>query len=92
MSGIAVNSDGIHSGESEQGKTVVLSKLRSGDAAGFGNGSSSKSWICDYLGGDDFDKDKTPIYHFVLDHIYPNLTGMHPCTAMSKLFPSVSEP
>ena len=89
LSGIAVDSDGIHSGESEQGKTAVLSKLRSGGAAGFGNGSSSKSWICDYLGGDDFDKDRNPIYESVLDHIYTNLTGMHTCTAMSNLFSSV---
>ena len=91
MSGIAVDSDGIHSGESEQGKTVVLSKLRSGGAGGFGNGSSSKSWICDYLGGDDFDKDKTPIYDSVLERIHPGLTGMHTCTAMSNLFSSVFE-
>ena len=91
LSGIAVDSDGIHSGESEQGKTVVLSKLRSGGAAGFGNGSSSKPWNCDHLDGDDFDKDKTPIDDSVLDRIHPGLTGMHTCTAMRNLFSSVSE-
>ena len=91
MFGVPADSHGIHSGESEQGKTAVLSKLRSGGAAGFGNGSSSKSWICDYLGGDDFDKDKTPIYDSVLERIHPGLTGMHTCTAMSNLFSSVFE-
>ena len=91
LSGIGVDSDGIHSGESEQGKTVVLSKLRSGGAAGFGNGSSSKSWICDYLGGDDFEKGSNPIDDSVLERIHPGLTGMHTCTAMSNLFSSVFE-
>ena len=91
VSGTAVDSDGIHSGESEQGKTVVLSKLRSGGAAGFGNGSSSKSWICDYLGGDDFEKGSNPIDDSVLERIHPGLTGMHTCTAMSNLFSSVFE-
>ena len=91
MSGIAVDSDGIHSGESEQGKTVVLSKLRSGGAAGFGNGSSSKPWNCDYLGGDDFEKGSNPIDDSVLDRIHPGLTGMHTCIAMSNLFSSLSE-
>eukprot|EP01050_Picozoa_sp_SAG11_P002932 SAG11_NODE_156_length_14147_cov_10.367597_7_plen_95_part_00 len=89
MSGTAVDSDGIHSGESEQGKTAVLSKLRSGGAARFGNGSSSKSWIYDYLGGDDFEKGSNPIDDSVLDRIHPGLTGMHTCTAMSNLFYSV---
>ena len=91
LSGIAVDSDGIHSGESEQGKTAVLSKLSSGGAAGFGNGSSSKPWICDYLGGDDFEKGSNPIYDSVLDRTHPGLTGMHTCTAMSNLFSSVFE-
>ena len=91
MSETAVDLDGIHSGESEQGKTVVLSKLRCGGAGGFGNGSSSKSWICDYLGGDDFEKGSNPIDDSVLDRIHPRLTGMHTCTAMSNLFSSVFE-
>ena len=86
MSGIAVDSDGIHSGESEQDKTAVLSKLSSGVAAGFGNGSSSKPWICDYLGGDDFEKGSNPIYDSVLDRAHPDIIGMHPCTAVNHLF------
>ena len=86
MSGTAIDSDGIHSGESEQDKTAVLSKLRSGDAVGFGNGCSSKPWICDYLGGDDFEKGSNPIDDSVLDRIHPGLTGMHTCTAVNSLF------
>ena len=86
MSGTAIDSDGIHSGESEQDKTAVLSKLRSGDAVGFGNGCSSKPWICDYLGGDDFEKGSNPIDDYVLDRIHPGLTGMHTCTAVNSLF------
>ena len=86
MSGIAVDSDGIHSGESEQDKTAVLSKLSSGVAAGFGNGSSSKPWICDYLGGDDFEEGSNPIYDSVLDRIHPGLTGVQMCTAVNSLF------
>ena len=91
LSGIASDSDDIHLRESEQGKTAVLSKLRSGGAAGFGNGSSSKPWNCDYLGGDDFEKGSNPIDDSVLDCTYPNLTGVHTCTAMSSLFSSMFE-
>ena len=91
MSGTAVDSDGIHSGESEQDKTAVLSKLSSGVAAGFGNGSSSKPWNCDDLGGDEFEKGSNPIDDFVLDRIHPGLTGMHTCTAMSNLLSSMFE-
>eukprot|EP01052_Picozoa_sp_SAG31_P027962 SAG31_NODE_2660_length_5284_cov_14.800000_3_plen_146_part_00 len=86
LSGIAKDSDGIHSGESEQGKTAVLSTLSSGGAAGFGNGSSSKPWICDYLGGDDFEKGSNPIDDSVLDRIHPGLTGVQTCTAVNSLF------
>ena len=101
MSGIAVDSDDIHSGESEQDKTAVLSKLSSGVVAGFGNGSSSSGSavvIRGQCGNEsstqqtgDFDKDKTPIYDSVLERIHPGLTGMHTCTAMSSLFSSVFE-
>ena len=69
----------------------MLSNLSSGGVAGFGNGSSSKSWICDYLGGDDFEKGSNPIDDSVLERIHPGLTGMHTCTAMSNLFSSVFE-
>ena len=91
LSGIASDSDDIHLGESNQGKTAMLSKLRSGGVAGLGNGSSSKPWNCDYLGGDDFEKGSNPIDDSVLDRIHPGLTGMHTCTAMSNLFSSVFE-
>ena len=69
----------------------MLSNLSNGGVAGFGNGSSSKSWICDYLGGDDFAKGSNPIDDSVLERIHPGLTGMHTCTAMSNLFSSVFE-
>ena len=84
LSGIAVDSDGIHLGDSSRDKSpaLELSKPSSESAAGFGNGSSSKPWICDYLGGDDFEKGSNPIDDSVLERIHPGLTG----TAVNSLF------
>eukprot|EP01050_Picozoa_sp_SAG11_P011206 SAG11_NODE_1173_length_5602_cov_35.121933_4_plen_100_part_00 len=86
LSGIAVDSDGIHLGESNQNKTAALLKLNSGAVTGLGNGSSSKPWNCDYLGGDDFEKGSNPIDDSVLDRIHPGPTGMQTCTAVNNLF------
>ena len=88
------DSDGIHLGDSSRDKSpaLELSKpISSRSAAGFGNGSLSKQWICDYLGGDDFEKGSNPIDDSVLERIHPSLTSMHTCTSMSNLFSSVFE-
>ena len=93
VSGMVSDSDGIHLGDSSRDKShaLELSKPMSRSAAGFGNGSLSKQWICDYLSGDDFDQGNNPMETSVLDHIHLGLTGMHMCTAMNSLLSSMFE-
>ena len=91
MSGIAVDSDGIQLGDSSRDKSraLELSKPSRMSVARFGNESSSKPskpWICDYLGGDAFDKGHKPIDDSVFDRIHPGLTGMRTCTVANNLF------
>ena len=84
------DSDGIHRVDSSVDKTATLSKLSSEGAAGFGNESLSKPWICDHLGGDDFNKGCNPIDDSVLDHIHLGLTycGEQPVLFFSSCFES----
>ena len=90
MSGTAADSDGIHPIDSRLDKNAALelSKRGSGSAVicckQCENESSTKRT-------GHFDKHRNPIYESVLDDIYPNLTGMHTCTAMNSLFSSVFE-
>jgi hypothetical protein len=72
-------------------KTTVFSKLNRRDTAGFGHESASKPWIDDYLGGDDFDKERVTIDNPALDRTHVNLAGLHTCTAMGSLFSSTFE-
>ena len=85
LSGIAVDSDGIHLVESKQNKTAALLKLNSEAVIGLGNGSSNKPRPrTRHLG--EFDKGSNPIDDSVLDRIHPGLTGMQTCTAVNSLF------
>ena len=89
LSGLVLDSDGSHPGESNDVKTAAP-KPSTPD--------SGNVICCDQCGNEsstkrtgDFDKDKTPIDDSVLERIHPGLTGMHTCTAMSNLFSSVFE-
>eukprot|EP01051_Picozoa_sp_SAG22_P003507 SAG22_NODE_172_length_16609_cov_14.370806_9_plen_124_part_00 len=82
----AADSDDIHPVDSHHDKNTAP-KLSTPDCGSAGIGSLSKP----IPRTGDFDKDKNPIYESVLDDIYPNLTGMHTCTAMNSIFSSVFE-
>ena len=88
--GTAVDSDGIHPHKSNQDNIAALHLSKPSSGSAFicckqcGNESSTKRT-------GDFDKDRNPIDKSVLDDIFPNLIGMHTCTAMKSLFSSVFE-
>ena len=77
----AADSDDIHPVDSHHDKTTAP-ELSTPDCGSAGIGNLSKP----IPRTGDFDKDKNPIYESVLDDIYPNLTGMHTCTAVNSLF------
>ena len=88
--GTAADSDGIHPHKSNQENIAALHLSKPSSGSAFicckqcENESSTKRT-------GDFDKDRNLIDESVLDDIFPNLIGMHTCTAMSNLFSSVFE-